>query len=340
MKIAINLKDTDGSFGGGNYFIKSLKKHIKENGHSYTHSLKDEDIDIILIVDPRKKHPLKMFSIAEILHYVIFKKQSALVIQRINECDERKKTIYINYFLKLSNLITDHTIFISRWLKDLKVWKNHNNYSIILNGADKNIFYKNLENRDENPTKLKIVTHHWSDNVMKGYDIYKKLDSLLGDVKWKNKIEFTYIGNVNKNYNFKNTKIIKPLNGKNLANELRKHNAYITASINEPAGMHHIEAALCGLPLIYRSSGALPEYCKNYGVELIENDLEKTINNIFKNYSKISRKIKEYSNNDIIMSKHYLNVFKRKIIDKKKYIKKRNKFKLFFLMIIFKVIPL
>ena len=24
MKIAINLKDTDGSFGGGNYFIKSL----------------------------------------------------------------------------------------------------------------------------------------------------------------------------------------------------------------------------------------------------------------------------------------------------------------------------
>ena len=121
---------------------------------------------------------------------------------------------------------------------------------------------------------------------------------------------------------------------------LRNCDIYITGSENEPAGMHHIEAALCGLPLIYRSSGALPEYCKNYGVELIENDLEKTINNIFKNHSKISKKIKEYSNNDIIMSKHYLDVFKSKIIDKKKYIKKRNKLKLFFLMIIFRVMPL
>ena len=59
MKIAINLEDKEGSFGGGNFFIKSLKKHIKAYGYSFTHSLKDDDIDIILIVDPRKRHPLK-----------------------------------------------------------------------------------------------------------------------------------------------------------------------------------------------------------------------------------------------------------------------------------------
>ena len=44
--------------------------------------------------------------------------------------------------------------------------------------------------------------------------------------------------------------------------------------------------------LIYRSSGALPEYCKNYGVELIENDLEKIINNIFKIIVKFQEKLK------------------------------------------------
>ena len=37
-----------------------------------------------------------------------------------------------------------------------------------------------------------------------------------------------------------------------------KHDLYISASINEPAGMHHIEGLLCGLPIIYRDNGALP----------------------------------------------------------------------------------
>ena len=30
--------------------------------------------------------------------------------------------------------------------------------------------------------------------------------------------------------------------------------------------MHHIEGALCGLPILFRNSGSLPEYCKKYGV--------------------------------------------------------------------------
>ena len=33
----------------------------------------------------------------------------------------------------------------------------------------------------------------------------------------------------------------------------------------------HIEGILCGLPIIYRESGALPEYCKKFGVPF-END--------------------------------------------------------------------
>ena len=50
--------------------------------------------------------------------------------------------------------------------------------------------------------------------------------------------------------------------GKELANELRKHDIYITGSKNEPSGNHHMEGALCGLPILYVNSGALPEYCQ------------------------------------------------------------------------------
>ena len=55
--------------------------------------------------------------------------------------------------------------------------------------------------------------------------------------------------------------------GPDLGTELRKHDIYVTASRFEPCGMHHIEAARCGLPILYHEEGgAVPEVCKNYGV--------------------------------------------------------------------------
>ena len=39
-----------------------------------------------------------------------------------------------------------------------------------------------------------------------------------------------------------------------IAEELKNHHIYITASINEPSGNHHIEAGQCGLPILYIGS--------------------------------------------------------------------------------------
>jgi hypothetical protein len=39
---------------------------------------------------------------------------------------------------------------------------------------------------------------------MKGFDVYNKIDQMLSDPAWKGKIEFTYIGNLPKGYQFKN----------------------------------------------------------------------------------------------------------------------------------------
>ena len=40
---------------------------------------------------------------------------------------------------------------------------------------------------------LKIVTHHWSNNINKGFDIYKYLDDLLDNKRWKKRIRFTIL---------------------------------------------------------------------------------------------------------------------------------------------------
>ena len=174
----------------------------------------------------------------------------------------------MNFFLKLANYFADHTVFISSWLKSLDIYNKNNSSTVILNGADETIFndFHNIEwNKIE---KLRLVTHHWSGNKMKGFDIYEKIDNMISSEKWNDKIEFTYIGNLPKNFKFKNINNILPMHGSKLSRELSKHHVYVTASSNEPAGMHHIEGILCGLPIVYKNSGAIPEYCKEFGISL------------------------------------------------------------------------
>ena len=140
-----------------------------------------------------------------------------------------------------------------------------NSYNVILNGADKNIFTFKKHNFFNN-RKIRLVTHHWGASFFKGWDIYQKIDRMISDDKYKNKLEFHYIGQRPKDIETKNIIFHKPLSGRELAEELNKNDIYVTGSINEPAGMHHIEGALCGLPLLYRESGALPEYCNGFGI--------------------------------------------------------------------------
>ena len=101
---------------------------------------------------------------------------------------------------------------------------------------------------------------------MKGADIYTMLDELMGTKRWRGRLSFTYIGNLPKTVYFKNATHIPPLDGEPLADALRGHHAYVTGSINEPGGNHQNEGALCGLPLLYRDSGCMPEYCSGFGV--------------------------------------------------------------------------
>ena len=52
MKVSINMRLLTG-YGGGNKFVISLIDQLKNN-HDVIHHLNDYDIDIILIIDPRK----------------------------------------------------------------------------------------------------------------------------------------------------------------------------------------------------------------------------------------------------------------------------------------------
>ncbi|MBO8230531.1 hypothetical protein CU313_06805 [Prochlorococcus marinus str. MU1404] len=333
MKIAIGFDIKEKSWGGGNQFAKSLVQASSYLGHQVTHDLKDEDIDIILLTDPRSYNSDITFGSLDILRYLFFRNKNAIVIHRINECDERKNTLHMNKFLKLSNYCADFTIYISSWLKNLDLCQKDKPSKVILNGADKKVFKNYTNNFWDGSTPLKIVTHHWSPNKMKGFDVYKKLDRLLSSPKWRKLIEFSYIGNLPKGFRFKNAKHINPINGEQLGKELSNNHIYISASINEPAGMHHIEGILCGLPIIYRVSGALPEYCENYGISFENQDFLPALKKMLKNYTKYKKNIIKYPHNSEKMSKEYLSLFSELLNNRQQIIKKRFLFKNPFLLI-------
>ena len=325
MKIAIGFNIVNRAWGGGNQFVKSLKEYLENKGHLVVHDLKSNDIDIILIIDPRSRIPNIPFSTGSILRYLLFKNNKAIIVHRINECDERKNTKTMNFKLRMANFCSDQTIVVSDWLKKLNLFdeKNKENILTIRNGSNASIFNSIGHKKWSKTNKLKFVTHHWSGNWMKGFDIYKKFDLMLEKKNWNEKFEFTYIGNIPKNFSFKHTKHIEPLYEKDLANELRKHHGYLSASQNEPGGNHQNEGALCGLPLLYRNSGCLPEYCDGYGIKFSKSNFENKLIEFFQNYSFFYDRIKLYPYTDKVTCKAYLNLFSNLLSNRSEIIKKR-----------------
>ena len=326
MKVAIGSKIVKGPWGGGNRFVIALHDTLLSQGHDVVFDLNDNDIDIILLTDPRSRIPNVSISTGMILRYLLFVNKNCIVVHRVNECDERKRTRTMNKRLMLANYVADHTIFVGSWLKKIAVWKNKTdqNSTVILNGADRLVFNTEGYKPWTGSEPLKLVTHHWGGNWMKGFDIYSAIDKLLQDNAWSKKIDFTYIGNLPKGFKFKNSSYSPPMQGKQLANELKRHHVYITGSINEPAGMHHIEGAMCGLPILYRNSGALPEYCNSFGIEYTLKSLVSDINKIIKEYDKFFLKMSEYPYNSDLMCNKYLKLFNNLYENKESIIKKRN----------------
>ena len=296
MKISINAAIKEKPWGGGNQAIKSIRDGLLARGHTVVHDLKEKDIDLILMTHPSKYPGYIDYGIDEIKHYKALHPRTIL-IHRVNTSGDihrgwGKETDII---LK-ANTHADYTVFISSFLKDLYVSKGFDlkrPIKVILNGADKEIFNSKECEKIIPGEKIKIVTHHWSSNYNKGFDIYKRLDLLLSKKKFGDIFEFTFIGNKPKGINFASSKTLDPLYGKVLSDEIRKNHVYLTASRNEGAGMHHIEGMMCGLPVLYIKSGALAEYCSFCGIGFDEDDFEKKLLEMREKYEELRSKATE-----------------------------------------------
>ncbi len=313
LKIFINFECKDVPYGGGNQFVLKLVDYLKGfSNFSITYTL-EKDIDIYFLIDIRKEGAFKKYSFEEIDKYK--QRHGGKIIYRINDCDITRENKEVESLILKNIDKIDYFIFNSTFIKEYYFEKytafNKTQYSIIYNTCDGRIFFPKKERVSE---KIKIVTHHWSDNIHKGYEIYYQLYNYCMN---RNDVEFVFIG---RTFNGKFTdfqKINGPYKGQELANALRDCDIYVTASVYDACPMHVLEGLSCGLPILYIDHlGGGKDICKAANEKVGEpfNDfpdlvmaLDKLKNNYSFYYNNILKNINLYNSDTCY--KAYVEVF-------------------------------
>lgn len=249
--ILLNRRPVSGPWGGGNLLVSAICKNFKDNNIEIVHDF-SSNVDVIFMQDPRPGNT--GISINEIIKYKI-SNPDVKIVHRVNECDARKGTEGFDELLRQCSRYTDHTVFVSKWMKDYHISNGWNckSTSVIYNGVNLDHFKK--RERLSNG-KINIVTHHWSSNRMKGFDIYEALDDFVSN---NSDFTFTYIGR--ELGTFKNTKVISPLFGEELGKELSKYDLYISGSLWDPGPNHILESIACQIPTyVIKNGGGAVEF--------------------------------------------------------------------------------
>jgi lipopolysaccharide biosynthesis glycosyltransferase len=301
FNLFINFKpDNNQPYGGGNITTYYIQKYFqnKYNNFKITYEL-ENSINLYLIIDPFKDNKFKKYSLEEVINHRNTQNKNGKIIVRVNDCDitrpnlppsrSREKAIIKN------NGEINYYIFNSQFIKNYyKKIINVNNSEVVYNGCDTSIFYPQPYIK---PQKFRIVTHHWSDNMNKGYQMYYDLWSYL---KRTNNYEFVFIGK-NVPEMFKEVPITGPYVGLELSNAIRDCQIYITDSIFDSCPNHVIEAISCGLPILFRKhEGGARELCELFPKKIGESysNLEELVEKLVmirKKYAEYKANVDEYA---------------------------------------------
>jgi glycosyltransferase involved in cell wall biosynthesis len=299
MKIYFNRRPVAGPWGGGSKILSSIVEECSSRSHQIFFEeqlFSAQDLDVILCVDPRPNHVL---GFQHLLSYKA-KNPNCKLVQRIGDLGTHGKPELFE-LIKKTTAFVDFLIFPSEWAKS---YLNSNKVSYVIPNAPLKNFNRKKTNFNLSP--ISIVSHHWSNNSMKGFEIYQELDSYCQ--KNYEQFKFTFIGRKPDSVNLKN--YINPLDINGLVQELPKHDVYITASKFEAGANHVLEAMACGLPILYHvDGGSINEYCKNFGFaynnieELIEIlNTKKSDIQALSNFVKLTRTADE-------MAREYADMF-------------------------------
>lgn len=249
MKFYLNREVVHGSWGGGNLWVKAMYDYIPQMGHDVCNPRDFQARPEIIFLAGLDSDGYAI-SAEQAIAYKMYVNPHVKIIARINENDARKGTSTVDNNLRILSEHVDATVFVSSWLQDYFVaqggWKC-DKQAVIYNGVDKTHFrpVKKLENG-----KINIVTHHWSNNRLKGFDIYEKLDEFVAS---NPEFTFSYIGR--ELGTFRHTTVHAPTYGQDLGDLLGRYDVYVSGSRFDPGPNHVLEALASGIPTFVHDLG-------------------------------------------------------------------------------------
>lgn len=308
MKVHILHNLREEPWVGGNQFLKALRGEWRRQ-NLYTESL--EETDVILI----NSYPFGAEHVFTSLWQIKKAHPEKIVVYRLDGPISviRKKDTDVDRIIRTWNhLIADGIIFQSSWCEE----KNRETFGItsgyqtvIHNAPDPSIFYPSHVIRTQQP-RIRLIATSWSANPRKGFDIYQFLDEHLDF----NAYAMTFVGNTP--VRFKNIKIVDPLPSRALADVLRDHDIFITASKTDPCSNSLIESLACGLPAVALNDGGHPELVQKGG-ELFEGtqDVIEKIDLVANNLSIYHNQLPMFDLTDVA---HRYAAFAQSILDEVK----------------------
>ncbi len=280
MKIHILFKFKDRPFGGGNQFLKSLKKNLHLI-NAYEEDLVKADAVLFNshhciedVAKCKRKHPDKLF------------------VHRIDGP--------MRLYNKIGDKRDDIVLVANKWLADATIfqseWSRGQNYRLglpgkrfeatISNAPDAAIFNRKGKNSFSIKRKIRLIASSWSLNWKKGFCVYKWLDDNLDFDRY----EMFFVGR--RPIEFKKIEAIPPLSSEELAEQLKRCDIFIAASQKDPCSNSLIEALHCGLPAIGLSDGGHPEIIAKGGETFSKpQDIPALLEKITENYAEYQANI-------------------------------------------------
>jgi hypothetical protein len=297
MKIYFNRRPVEGPWGGGTKVLSaivqecSIRKHkifFEEEIHS------NQEFDIMFCMDPRPSQ----FARFEDLVQKKTRNKNSKIIQRVGDLGTHGKPELL-HLVQRTTRYADLVIFPSKWAQ-----KNSGvtSRSTVVSNAPLEQFF--VEPKTKSNERISIVSHHWSNNVYKGFDIYEALDQFC---RINNEYSFTFIGRKPDNVQLSNH--IEPQDVKGLVEKLPNYDLYVTASKLEAGANHVLEAMAVGLPVLFHvDGGSINEYCEGRGISYSSfEDLKNLL--IHKEHENIV--FQKFKRNSKDMAKEYVDILEK-----------------------------
>jgi glycosyltransferase involved in cell wall biosynthesis len=253
MKIVIHTALRDRAWGGGNQFLKVLKKNLESRGVYGEATSADVSIfnsyqDLVALIQSFFFHTgiKRVYRLGPIfsLHRKGWKWR---LIDRV--------------MIFCANFFASSVVFQSKWSYEEACRRGFavsKPSAVIHNAVDGTIFYPKSRSLIAG-AKIRLIYTSWSTNNNKGFEYLQYLDTHLDFEKY----EMTFIGNTPTDY--KNIKICAPLESAKLADQLRVHDIFISPTKDDACSNAILEALACGLPVVALNSGANRELVKDGG---------------------------------------------------------------------------